>query len=218
MPQAIFTGTAVASAVLSGPRVRLRPAALRTAHATAHYVSFLLRCAILAAGLALTSPLLAGSSGMAYFAGGCYWCTEAVFERAPGVTSVVSGYMQGAETIQVTFDPTKTSYDKLLNLFWRAHDPTEVDSQGPDTGKQYRSAIFFVDEQQRAAAEKSKAQAQKSFSKPIATEITRARSFHAARENHQNFRSKNPTHPYVQQIIEPKLQKLGMKKSSANSR
>ena len=110
------------------------------------------------------SQTYGGQTSLAYFAGGCFWCTEAVFEQAPGVTSVVSGYMQGVETIQVTFDSGKTSYNKLLSLFWHAHDPTEVDSQGPDTGKQYRSAIFFVDEQQRAAAEKSKAQTQKSFS------------------------------------------------------
>ena len=77
------------------------------------------------------------------------------------MTSVVSGYIQKAETVQVTFDPARTSYEKLLGLFWRAHDPTEVDSQGPDTGKQYRSAIFYVDEQQRTTAEKSKAQAQR---------------------------------------------------------
>jgi len=112
-----------------------------------------------------------GQANVAYFAGGCFWCTEAVFQRAAGVTSVVSGYMQRAETIQITFDPSKTSYDKLLNLFWRAHNPTEVDSQGRDTGKQYRSAIFYVDEQQRAVAEKLKGQAQKLYSKPIATEI-----------------------------------------------
>jgi peptide-methionine (S)-S-oxide reductase len=153
-----------------------------------------------------------GQANVAYFAGGCFWCTEAVFQRAPGVTSVVSGYMQRAETIQITFDPSRTSYDKLLNLFWRAHNPTEVDSQGPDTGKQYRSAIFYVDEQQRAAAEKSKAQAQKSYSKPIATEITRAASFRPAPENHQNFCRKNPNNPYVRQIIQPKLQKLGLNK------
>ena len=153
-----------------------------------------------------------GQANIAYFAGGCFWCTEAVFERAPGVTSVVSGYMQGAEAIQITFDPSKTSYDKLINLIWRAHNPTEVDSQGPDTGKQYRSAIFYVDEQQRAAAEKSKGQAQKSFSKPIATEITGATSFRPAPENHQNFCRKNPNNPYVRQIIQPKLQKLGLKK------
>jgi peptide-methionine (S)-S-oxide reductase len=151
-------------------------------------------------------------ANVAYFAGGCFWCTEAVFEQAPGVTSVVSGYMQRVETIQITFDPSKTSYDKLLNLFWRAHNPTEVDSQGPDTGKQYRSAIFYVDEQQRAGAEKSKAQAQKSYSKPIATEITRAGSFRSAPESHQNFCRKNPNNPYVRQIIEPKLTKLGLKK------
>jgi len=153
-----------------------------------------------------------GQANVAYFAGGCFWCTEAVFEQAPGVTSVVSGYMQGAETIQITFDPGKTSYDKLLNLFWRAHNPTEVDNQGPHTGKQYRSAIFYADEQQRAAAGKSKAQAQKSFSKPIATEITRAGSFRPAPENHQNFCRKNPNNPYVRQIVDPKLKKLGLKK------
>jgi peptide-methionine (S)-S-oxide reductase len=153
-----------------------------------------------------------GQANVAYFAGGCFWCTEAVFQQAPGVTSVVSGYIQKAETVQVTFDPARTSYDKLLNLFWRAHDPTEVDAQGPDTGKQYRSAVFFVDEQQHVAAEKSKGQAQKSYSKPIATEITRAGSFRPAPENHQNFCRKNPNNPYVQQIIEPKLKKLGLKK------
>jgi peptide-methionine (S)-S-oxide reductase len=181
-------------------------------------IAFLLRRTAIAAGVALVWPLPAGSANVAYFAGGCFWYTEAVFEQTLGVTSVVSGYMQGAETIQIAFDPGKTSYDKLLNLFWRAHDPTEVDSQGPDTGKQYRSAIFYADEQQRGAAEKSKSQAQKSFSKPIATEITRAGSFRLAPENQQNFCRKNPSHPYVRQIIEPKLQKLGLQKSSASSR
>ena len=114
-----------------------------------HYLIFIL-------GMAFCPQAHSGQANVAYFAGGCFWCTEAVFEQAPRVTSVVSGYMQRAETIQITFDPSKTSYDKLLNLFWRAHNPTEVDSQGPDTGKQYRSAIFYADEQQRATAEKSK--------------------------------------------------------------
>jgi len=163
-------------------------------------------------GITFCSRGYGDQTNVAYFAGGCFWCTEAVFEQAPGVTSVVSGYMQGAETIQVTYDSGKTSYNKLLSLFWHAHDPTEVDSQGPDTGKQYRSAIFFVDEQQRAAAEKSKAQTQKSFSKPIATEITRAGSFRPAPENHQNFCRKNPNNAYVRQIILPKLQKLRLQK------
>ena len=162
--------------------------------------------------LTFCPPAHGSQPNMAYFAGGCYWCTEAVFQQAPGVTSVVSGYMQKAETVQVTFDPARTSYEKLVALFWRAHDPTEVDSQGPDTGKQYRSAIFYVDEQQRATAEKSKAQAQKLYSKPIATEITQAGSFRPAPGNQQNFCRMNPNHPYVRQIIIPKLQKLGMKR------
>jgi peptide methionine sulfoxide reductase MsrA len=97
-------------------------------------------------GMVFCPQAQSAQANVAYFAGGCFWCTEAVFQQAPGVTSVVSGYMQKAETVQVTFDPAKTSYDKLLNLFWRAHDPTEVDAQGPDTGKQYRSAVFFVEE------------------------------------------------------------------------
>jgi Peptide methionine sulfoxide reductase len=90
-----------------------------------------------------------GRANVAYFAGGCYWFTEAVFQQAPGVASVKSGYMRNTETIEVTFDPAKTSHDKLLDLFWRAHDPAEIDRQGPDTGKKYRSAIFYVDDQQR---------------------------------------------------------------------
>ncbi len=151
-----------------------------------------------------------GQANIAYFAGGCFWCTEAVFERVHGVSSVISGYMRGAETIQITFDPHKTSYEKLLNLFWHAHNPTEIDSQGPDTGKQYRSAIFYVDEQQHVAAGKSKALVQKSFTAPIATEITRAESFRKAPERHQNFCRRNPNNPYVQQIILPKLRKLGL--------
>jgi peptide-methionine (S)-S-oxide reductase len=162
-------------------------------------------------GVALCPRAPGAEANVAYFAGGCFWCTEAVFEQAPGVTSVVSGYMKGAETVQITFNPAKTNYDKLLKLFWRAHDPTEVDSQGPDTGKQYRSAIFFVDNQQHAVAEKSKAQAQKSFSKPIATEVIQAGSFRPAPEHHQNFCRKNPTNVYVRQIIDPKLKKLGLK-------
>ena len=162
-------------------------------------------------GIVFCPQAQSAQANVAYFAGGCFWCTEAVFQQTPGVSSVVSGYMQKAETVQVTFDPSKTSYAKLLNLFWRAHDPTEVDAQGPDTGKQYRSAVFFVDEQQHVAAEKSKARAQKSYSKPIATEITQAGSFRPAPENHQNFCRKNPNNPYVRQIIEPKLKKLGLK-------
>ena len=167
---------------------------------------------ILLLGIAFCPQAQSGQANVAYFAGGCFWCTEAIFEEAPGVTSVVSGYMQGAETVQVSFDPAKTSYDKLLILFWEAHDPTQVDRQGADIGKQYRSAIFYMNDQQRDAAQRLKPQVQKFYSKPIATEITRAGSFRPAPENHQNFCRKNPNNPYVQQIIEPKLKKLGLKK------
>ncbi|HMJ24916.1 MAG TPA: peptide-methionine (S)-S-oxide reductase MsrA [Pyrinomonadaceae bacterium] len=167
---------------------------------------------ILLLGIAFCPQAQSGQANVAYFAGGCFWCTEAIFEEAPGVTSVVSGYMQGAETVQVSFDPAKTSYDKLLILFWEAHDPTQVDRQGADIGKQYRSAIFYTNDQQRDAAQRLKPQVQKFYSKPIATEITRAGSFRPAPENHQNFCRKNPGNSYVQQVIEPKLKKLGLKK------
>ena len=172
------------------------------------------RCVALTLGVTFCSQALASQSNVTYFAGGCFWCTEAVFQQAPGVTSVVSGYMRNAETIQITFDPTKTSYDKLLNLFWRSHDPTQVDRQGPDIGKQYRSAIFYADEQQRQAAEKSKAQLGKSgaYSKLIATEITPTASFRPAPENHQNFCRRHPNNPYVREVVVPKLEKLGLKR------
>lgn len=167
---------------------------------------------ILLLGIAFCPQAQSGQANVAYFAGGCFWCTEAIFEEALGVTSVVSGYMQGAETVQVSFDPAKTSYDKLLILFWEAHDPTQVDRQGADIGKQYRSAIFYMNDQQRDAAQRLKPRVQKFYSKPIATEITRAGSFRPAPENHQNFCRKNPGNSYVQQVIEPKLKKLGLKK------
>jgi peptide-methionine (S)-S-oxide reductase len=167
---------------------------------------------ILLLGIAFCPQAQSGQANVAYFAGGCFWCTEAIFEETPGVTSVVSGYMQSAETVQVSFDPAKTSYNKLLILFWEAHDPTQVDRQGADIGKQYRSAIFYMNDQQRDAAQRLKPQVQKFYSKPIATEITRAGSFRPAPENHQNFCRKNPNNPYVQQIIKPKLKKLGLTK------
>lgn len=152
------------------------------------------------------------ATSAAYFAGGCFWCTEEIFSQAPGVISVESGYMRDAETIQIRFDPARTNYESLLKLFWRAHDPTEVDRQGPDSGKKYRSAIFYLDEEQRTLAEMSKAQlaASKTYPRPIATEISRATNFTAAETRHQDFYRKNPNNPYVAQWLEPKLKKLGM--------
>jgi len=165
----------------------------------------------------------------ATFGAGCFWGVEETFRNLKGVTATAVGYAGGskenptyedvctdktghAEVVEVEFDPAQIGYEQLLDVFWANHNPTTLNRQGLDVGAQYRSAIFYVDEQQRATAEKSKGQAQRSYSKPIATEITRAASFRPAPENHQNFCRKNPNNPYVRQIIEPKLQKLGLKK------
>jgi peptide-methionine (S)-S-oxide reductase len=177
------------------------------------FAASLLSVALLSALSAEQPEKKSASSTVAYFAGGCFWCTEEIFKQQPGIKSVVSGYMSGAETIEVRFDPAKTSYDKLLNVFWHAHDPTEINRQGPDTGPQYRSAIFYLDDQQREIVEKSKTrlQASHAYPRPIVTEITRAGKFSVADEHHQNFCRKNPNNPYIQQTLAPKLKKLGLK-------
>lgn len=176
------------------------------------------------------------------FGGGCFWCLEAVFQRLKGVTRVVSGYAGGslpnptyeavcsgetghAEVVQLTFDPARVSYDKLLEVFWAAHDPTSVleeDTvkhgrrypkgtayQGADIGSHYRSIILFEDARQRQAAEKSRQEAQKSFKKPIATEIVPLQAFYPAEDYHQNYYNQNATrNSYCGFVITPKLQKL----------
>jgi peptide-methionine (S)-S-oxide reductase len=150
-------------------------------------------------------------SGMeiATFGAGCFWGVEAAFRQAPGVTDVAVGYSGGhtvnptyqdvctdetghAEVVQVTFDPAKTSYEKLLEVFWQIHDPTQLNRQGPDFGKQYRSTIFFHSPEQEAAARKSKEQTQASgrFRRPIVTEITPASPFYRAEEYHQRYLEK----------------------------
>lgn len=162
---------------------------------------------------------------LATFAGGCFWCMEAVFERLPGVKSVTSGYTGGqisnpdyhlvctsttghAEAIQVAFDPAKISYEHLLEIFWMAHDPTSLNRQGADTGTQYRSAVFYHNEAQKAAAEKSKTAAQKEFSKPIVTEIVALQQFYKAEAYHQDYYRNNPSEGYCRVVIKPKLDKL----------
>jgi peptide-methionine (S)-S-oxide reductase len=148
-------------------------------------------------------------SETATFGAGCFWGIEANFRRVPGVLDAVSGYSGGhmenpsykdvctdetghAEVVQVTFDPAKVSYEKLLDTFWQMHDPTQVNRQGPDFGSQYRSAIFFHSPEQEAAAKKSKAalDAGGKFGRPIATEITAAGPFYRAEEYHQRYLEK----------------------------
>jgi len=148
-------------------------------------------------------------SEIATFGAGCFWGVEAAFQRVPGVIETAVGYSGGetanptykdvctdetghAEVVQVTFDPTKVSYDQLLNIFWQAHDPTQVNRQGPDFGTQYRSAIFFHTSEQEAAAKKSRASLDASgkLKRPIATEITPASTFYRAEEYHQKYLQK----------------------------
>ena len=185
---------------------------------------------ILASLLALgTLPVMAEE--YAVLGGGCFWCVEAVYQGQPGINSVVSGYAGGknpnptyeqvcsgrsghAEVVKISFDPEKITYDKVLNLFWDAHDPTTLNRQGADSGTQYRSIIVAQNDVQKAAAEKSKATAQAHFKDPIVTEIVTGAEFFPAEAYHQDYSQRNPNNPYVQAVIVPKLEKL--KKASGN--
>jgi peptide-methionine (S)-S-oxide reductase len=165
---------------------------------------------------------------LATLGGGCFWCTEAVFQMLPGVKSITSGYAGGttekptykqvcsgdtghAEVIQVAYDPKLVSYEKVLDTFWAAHDPTTMNAQGPDTGSQYRSIILYSSDAQKAAAEKSKAEAQKHFSKPIVTQIVPLTKFWPAEDYHQDYYRSNPNQPYCRAIIRPKVEKFEKK-------
>ena len=145
----------------------------------------------------------------ATFGAGCFWGVEAAFQQVPGVTETAVGYAGGdmpnptykdvctdetghAEVVQVTFDPSKVSYEQLLDVFWKIHDPTQVNRQGPDFGTQYRTAIFFHSPEQEAAAKQSRAalEASGKFRRPVATEITPAAEFYRAEEYHQKYLQK----------------------------
>jgi len=160
--------------------------------------------------------------------GGCFWCTEALFQMLPGVKSVTSGYAGGtkanptyadvcsgktghAEVIQIEFDPEVASYDKILSTFWEAHDPTTLNQQGADHGTQYRSIILYKDDAQKVAAEKSKAEAQKKLSKPIVTEIVPLKTFYKAEGYHQDYYRSNSNQPYCRMVIQPKIEKFEKK-------
>ena len=164
---------------------------------------------------------------IAVLGGGCFWCLEAVFQRLPGVNEVISGYAGGntpaptykticrgdtehAEVIQVKFAPTTVSYAEVLDLFWRAHDPTTLNRQGADSGTQYRSIILTTSDAQTQTAAESKTAAQQHFRAPIVTEITPLTDFWAAEKEHQDFYNRNNMHPYCMFNIIPKLQKLDM--------
>ncbi len=183
-----------------------------------------------AAGQAQTKPMdhATNQTETATLGGGCFWCTEALYQMLPGVKSVASGYAGGttenptykevctgqtghAEVIQVEFDPKVVSYEKILDTFWEAHDPTTLNRQGADTGTQYRSIILYNSPAQKAAAEKSKAEAQKRFSRPIVTEIVPLKVFYKAEGYHQDFYRNNPQQPYCRAVIQPKVEKFEKK-------
>ncbi len=190
---------------------------------------------------ASTSTPAAGEERIT-FGGGCFWCLEAVFQRLNGVTKVVSGYAGGnvpnptyeqvcsgdtghAEVVQITYDPSKITFDRLLEIFWAAHDPTTVleedvfrhgkfypkgtPYQGGDIGTQYRSILLYENDAQKAAAEASMKKAQADFKKPIATEIVPLTKFYPAEDYHQNYYNRNKDrNPYCSVVITPKLSKL----------
>lgn len=164
----------------------------------------------------------------AVFAGGCFWCTEAVFEIMEGVTDVISGYAGGtketakydivstgrtghAESILITYDPKKTSYGQLLKIFFSvAHDPTSLNRQGADVGPQYRSAIFYVNEEQKKVAEAYIKQIDEShvLRKPIVTQLAPLEKFYTAETYHQNYAVNNRSNPYIVNVSDPKVEKL----------
>jgi methionine-S-sulfoxide reductase len=164
---------------------------------------------------------------VATFGSGCFWCTEAVFERLKGVRSVVSGYSGGevpdptyeqvssgtsgyAEVVQITFDPAMISFADLLRVFWQTHDPTTLNRQGPDVGPQYRSAVFYHSDAQRKIAEQYKRQLDDSggFKSPIVTEIAAYKNFYPAEKYHQDYFELNPAQRYCALVIRPKVEKF----------
>jgi peptide-methionine (S)-S-oxide reductase len=163
----------------------------------------------------------------AVFAGGCFWGTQAVFQRVKGVTSTMAGYAGGsaatatyaqvttettghAESVKVVYDPSKLTYGQLLRIFFTVHDPTQLNRQGPDVGTSYRSAIFYTNDEQKKIATDYIAQMEAAhvFSKPIVTEVVPLKGFYDAESYHQDYAEKNPDNPYIQVCDRPKIETL----------
>jgi peptide-methionine (S)-S-oxide reductase len=179
-------------------------------------------------GLAQTDKKMESSElKKATFGAGCFWCTEAVFLNVNGVTKVVSGYSGGnvknpsyrevctgmtghAEVTQITYDPKVVSFEDLLEVFWNTHDPTTLNRQGADEGTQYRSVVFYNDNEQKKIAEQYKKQLEAShiYASPIVTEIGPLINFYAAEDYHQNYYALNPNQGYCQYVIRPKVEKF----------
>jgi peptide-methionine (S)-S-oxide reductase len=175
----------------------------------------------------ITEQTYKGMTDTATFGAGCFWCVEAVFQNLEGVVSVASGYEGGkiknptykevcsgltghAEVLQVIYDPTKISFKELLEVFWGTHDPTTLNRQGADSGTQYRSVIFYHNEEQKMLSEKYKKEldASGAFDRPIVTEISPASTFYKAEDYHQNYYNENGSQPYCTFVIKPKVDKM----------
>jgi peptide-methionine (S)-S-oxide reductase len=177
-----------------------------------------------------SSPSAAGAEpglAKATFAGGCFWCTEAVYAEIKGVKSVTSGYIGGqvpnptykdvcsgltghAEAIEIEYDPQVVSFEKLLEVFFATHDPTTLNRQGADVGTQYRSGVFYHDDEQKRVAEQviAKLDAAKVFPGKIVTEVTKASTFYPAEGYHQDYFAKNPADRYCNAVAAPKVEKV----------
>jgi len=178
-------------------------------------------------GISVENDMKSERTEYATFGGGCFWCIEAVFERLEGVRSVTSGYTAGmkenptyeevctgrtghAEVVQIEYDPAVIRYEDLLDVFWKAHNPTTLNRQGADIGTQYRSIILYHNEEQRKAAEQSREKAARLFSDRIVTEIEPLKKFYRAEEYHQDYYNKNPYAGYCAVVIRPKLKKMNL--------
>ena len=181
--------------------------------------------------MSIGAPAAAGTDASkltkATFAGGCFWCTEAVYAELKGVKSVTSGYIAGqvpnptykdvctgatghAEAIEIEYDPAVVSFEKLLEVFFATHDPTTLNRQGADVGTQYRSGIFYHDDEQKRIAEEviAKLDAAQVFPRKIVTEVTKASTFYPAEDYHQDYFATNPFQPYCQAVAAPKVEKV----------
>jgi peptide-methionine (S)-S-oxide reductase len=171
------------------------------------------------------APTASGQTEVAVLGGGCFWCIEAVYQRLPGVKSVTSGYAGGtvanptyeqvctgdtghAEVARIEFDPSVLSYEKLLEVFFEAHDPTTMNRQGADEGTQYRSVIFYLNETQQKVAARAKITAQAKWDDPIVTAIQPLTKFYAAENYHQDYFNQHPNQGYCSFVIRPKVKKL----------
>src|SRR5271170_2649596 len=172
-----------------------------------------------------TTAVSSAATETATFGMGCFWCAQALFEKFAGVTHIDCGYAGGhtenptyedvcsnqtghAEVVRITYDPTKITYQQLLDIFWDVHDPTTLNQQGDDTGTQYRSIILYETPEQKQLAEASKKAEESKLKVPVTTEIVPLTAFYRAEEYHQDYFKKNPWAPYCIFVISPKLQKL----------